>query len=61
MLKLIMIGEEPSNDLADIDGNGKINTLDIEALLDMVFGKSASLRGGGGGGGGGGGSVTNRV
>jgi len=58
LLKLILLGQETPTDSADVDGNGIINTLDLDALLDQFFGKAAPH---GGGGGGGGGAITNQV
>jgi hypothetical protein len=59
LLKLMLLGQETPTDSADVDGNGIINTLDLDALLDQFFGKASTPHGGGGGGGGA--AVTNQV
>ena len=63
LLKLTLLGQETPTDSADVDGNGIINMLDLDDLLDQFFGQASSSHGGGGGGGGGGSgvAVTNQV
>ena len=53
LLKLLLLGQETPSDNADVDGNGIINTIDLDTLLDQFFGGTSTPHGGGGGGGGG--------
>ena len=54
LLKLILLGVNPSSGNDDVDDNGILNLLDPDALVDLIIGESLPHSGGGGGSGGGG-------